>query len=134
MDNTQKFISDIQRIKKHARADNGGNYDSKAACSNIISLFERNNRSFSGLPHSLGEYWEHTYVDAAEDRQNAPDDNAIDKIGAMQAFLSGEEGLDALSQDDWKEIGRLVNFEAEDLPIEDLSRMMSVIVEKGALN
>ena len=40
--------------------------------------------------------------------------------------------FDTLTNEDWQEIGRLVNFEAEDLPVEILQQLMAVLVSKGA--
>ncbi len=43
-----------------------------------------------------------------------------------------DEYFDTLSDKDWQEIGQLVNYEAEDLPVDILQSMMSVLVSKGA--
>ena len=37
-----------------------------------------------------------------------------------------------LIQKDWQELGDLVNYEAEDLPVDVLQSLMRVLVEKGA--
>ena len=53
--------------------------------------------------------------------------------GAMLALLEdSDEYFDTLTNEDWQEIGRLVNFEAEDLPVEILQQLMAVLVSKGA--
>ena len=47
------------------------------------------------------------------------------------------EGIDdenqILSQQDWQELAQIIRFEAEDMPLELLSSMMSLIVEHDAL-
>ena len=51
----------------------------------------------------------------------------------MLAFMEdSDEYADTLTDDDWQEMGRLVNFEAEDLPVDILQSLMSVLVSKGA--
>ena len=51
----------------------------------------------------------------------------------MLALLEdSDEYSDTLSDSDWQEIGRLVNFEAEDLPVDLLQQLMKVLVSKGA--
>ena len=51
----------------------------------------------------------------------------------MLAFMeNSDEYFETLTNEDWQEMGRLVNFEAEDLPVDILQDMMSVLVSKGA--
>ena len=51
----------------------------------------------------------------------------------MLAFLNNsDEDQDLISDEDWQEIGRLVNYEAEDLPVNILQELMMVLVSKGA--
>lgn len=133
MDNIQKFYSDIEKAKKFARADNGGRYDWREASRRITELFERENRNCASLARSFSDFWQRNYVDCAEDLENAPDQAAIEKLVALHAFINNDEQTDALSASDWEEIKEMVNCEAEDLPIETLSDMMKIIVEKGAL-
>lgn len=133
MDQIQKFYSDIEKAKKFARADNGGKYDYRAACKRITDVFERDNRNFQTLARSFTDYWMRNYVECAEDRENAPDQTAIEKIGALYAFLNNDDQTEALSDEDWEEVKEMVNCEAEDLPIDVLSDMMRTIVEKGVL-
>ena len=45
MSDISKFLADIQRIKKHVRADNGGKYDGRKVCEQISSLFASSNSS-----------------------------------------------------------------------------------------
>ena len=51
----------------------------------------------------------------------------------MLAFLEdSDEFQNLLTQNDWQELGDLVNYEAEDLPVDVLQSLMRVLVEKGA--
>ena len=51
----------------------------------------------------------------------------------MLAFLEdSDEFQNLLTQKDWQELRHLVNYEAEDLPVDILQSLMRVLVEKGA--
>ena len=51
----------------------------------------------------------------------------------MLSFLeNSDEGYDELDQHDWQELGDLVNYEAEDMPIDTLQSLMATLVSKGA--
>lgn len=135
MDNIQKLYSDIEKIKKHNR-DSSGKLDLTKVSSQISELFQRNNRNFYDLPNSLCEYWIKNYVNPEIDSaSNDISQQAIEKICAMQAFLDNdiEKETDCLSDEDWKQIANAVNYEAEELPMDLLSQMMSILVEKRAL-
>jgi len=133
MTNCEKFRADIERIKKHTRAQNGGSYNYKKACSDIMQLFERNNSRFISLPHSLSDFWFNTYIEQSAEVINEPTPENTDKLCAIQAFLDNEDDYSCLTSDDWKEIAKLVNYEAEDLDISDLTNLMKIIVSKQAL-
>ena len=100
----RKFRADIERIKKHTRAQNGGSYNYKKACSDIMQLFERNNSRFISLPHSLSDFWFHTYIEQSAELNNEPTPENTDKLCAIQAFLDNEDDYSCLTSDDWKEI------------------------------
>lgn len=133
MDTIQKFFSDIEKIKKHNR-DSNGHLDLTKTAEQISVLFENSNRGLCDLPHTLTEYWTRAYVNpeidgGAEDISR----ETIEKLCAMQAFLLNDSETECLTNDDWREIADAVNYEAEDLPMELLSQMMSTLVEKNAL-
>lgn len=135
MDNIQKLYSDIEKIKKHNR-NSSGTLDLNKVATQVSEMFQRNNRDFCDLPNSLAEYWVKTYVYPQIDlNANDLSQESVDKLCAMQAFLDNDiEGdTDCLTLDDWKQIAAFVNFEAEDMPIDLLSQMMSILVEKRAL-
>lgn len=133
MDSIQKFYSDIEKIKKHNRNQDGV-LDLQKTTDAIISLFEQNNRGLCDLPHSLCEHWVKTYVNPEIDSGSQDlSRETIEKLCAMQAFLEGSDETDCLDSNDWHEIADAVNYEAEDLPMDLLSQMMMTIVDKRAL-
>ena len=135
MDSIQKLYSDIEKIKKHNR-NSSGTLDLNKVATQVSEMFQRNNRDFCDLPNSLAEYWVKTYVYPQIDlNANDLSQESVDKLCAMQAFLDNdiEDDTDCLTLDDWKQIAAFVNFEAEDMPIDLLSQMMSILVEKRAL-
>lgn len=135
MTDIQKFLSDIQRIKKHERLDNGGRYDGKRVCTQISALFERNNRNVENLAREIGDYWLNTYALASENPNEEPLQVNMDRITAFQSFLDGESEADfsILTGDDWETLRDFVNFEAEEIDLNTLQAMMSIILERGAL-
>ncbi len=134
MTDTQQFLSEAKKIIKHERADNGGRYDAKRACDKIVRMLESRNSALGDLPHSVGDFWLNTYILSSADMANEPTDDNLQRLTAFNAFLSGEDDeSDCLTADDWKNLQELVNYEAEDLPLDVLGKMMGIIVEKGAL-
>ncbi len=134
MTNLEKFRADIKRTLKHIRADNNGRYDSKKATKDVVSLFLRQTSVSGSLPSSLAEYWQKTYIDESKNPGEEPTAENIDKLCAILSFLeNANEGEECLSDDDWRMIGELVNYEAEDLPLEVLQTLMATLVEKGVI-
>ncbi|MCI1207962.1 MAG: hypothetical protein LKF96_00755 [Treponema sp.] len=134
MTDIQKFLSDSRRIVKQEYADYGERYDGIQASRKIMTLFVKNNQGLAELPESLADYWFTTFVSNSPDPANEPTEEHMEKIAALHSFLNNEEEeTDSLDKKDWKEIARLVNFEAEALPIGTLSEMMSMLLSKKAL-
>ena len=130
----EKFHADVQRTLKHSRAESGGKYDAKKACSEVISLFLRQSTVPGSLPSSLAEYWQRTYLDVSASPDEEPTPQNIERLCALLSFLQDtHEYEETLTADDWHMLGELVNYEAEDLPLEQLQAMMGIIVSKGAL-
>ena len=128
-----KFLSDVEKIKKHARNNKPGFSGYNDIRDEIRNLFERATSCPMGLPGSIYEYWENTYVFNSTDLMYEPSDENTGKLAAMLAFLNNsDEDQDLISDGDWQEIGRLVNYEAEDLPVNILQELMMVLVSKGA--
>ena len=128
-----KFLSDIQRIKKHDRQNNSGNPDYNRIFRELNSLFLRSTSCPADLARSVFEYWENEYIFNSQNQKEEPSEENSQKLAAMLAFLEdSDEFQSVLTQKDWQELGDLVNYEAEDLPVDVLQSLMRVLVEKGA--
>ena len=135
MNAIEKFISDIEKIKKHDRANNGGHYDGKRACAQIASLFESNNRNARGVSRQIADYWLNTYVLASENPAEEPSEQNVARLRAFQGFLDsdGTEDYAILTDDDWENLRDFVNFEADSIDLDSLQNMMSMILDHGGL-
>ena len=128
-----KFLSNIQRIKKHDRQNNSGNPDYNRIFRELNSLFLRSTSCPADLARSVFEYWENEYVFNSQNQKEEPSEENSQKLAAMLAFLEdSDEFQNLLTQKDWQELRDLVNYEAEDLPVDILQSLMRVLVEKGA--
>ena len=128
-----KFLSDIQRIKKHDRQNHSGNPDYNRIFRDLNSLFLRSTSCPADLARSVFEYWENEYIFSSQNQKEEPSEENSQKLAAMLAFLEdSDEFQSVLTQKDWQELGDLVNYEAEDLPVDVLQSLMRVLVEKGA--
>ena len=134
MTDIQKFFSDVGKIIKHDRADNAGNYNAERASRAVADFFVSSNKGMAELPSSLAEYWLNNKVLPHLSEDPCPSADAIDWLGDAQELLDGTIGTDThFSADDWAELRDMVNCEAEDLPIDALTSMMSVIMDHGAI-
>ena len=134
MDNNSKFYADIQRILKHDRANNNGNFNPERACKEIGNRFASSYKNFGALPEGISQYWLENKVLSSSDISQEPTEDTINWILDADDFLSAEKDKAySFSKKDWEEIRELVNAEACDLDINLLSDLMSIIVENGAL-
>ena len=134
MDSTQKFYSDIQKAIKHERAA-GAAYNPRTAGQKAAELLSSYCRGLDSLTASIGEYWLKTCIDASSAPDAEPTEESIRRLTAFYAFLQGTvEDTQELTEQDWKELGTIVSCEAEDLPLELLNTLMTMIVDKQALN
>ncbi len=128
-----KFLSDVEKLKKHERQNNNGKCDYNKIKNDLRNLFERSTSCPTDLPGSIFEYWENTYILNSTNIAEEPTSDNINKLGAFLGFLdNSDEDQDLISQEDWQEIGQLVNYEAEDLPVDILQDLMMILVNKGA--
>ncbi len=140
MNSIEKFYTDVNRIVKHDRANNAGNYDGKRACKAVSKLFISLNKDLGELPTYIADYWENTYINASQSIQEEPSVKSTTWLAAALALLEGnffssasDQEKTAFSIDDWKELCKIVNYEAEDLPLDLLTSLMSVFTEKKVL-
>lgn len=124
MTSIEKFRSDAFRIAKNA------NHQKEDALHTIKNFFVKSSSAPKTLTLSLSDYWQHTVTN------HSLDDNAIEKACSFLALLLGCfscEDESFVSEDDWQEIANIVSSEAEDIPLETLSSIMSILVEKKVL-
>ena len=128
-----KFLSDVQKSLKHDRQNNGGHSDYNRIRNDLRNLFERSTSCPGDLPGSIFEYWENEYILNSPDIAYEPSEEHANKLGAFLAFLdNSDEDQDLISDHDWQEIGQLVNYESEELPVDILQDLMMILVNKGA--
>ncbi len=133
MDNIQKFISDVQRIKKHYRAEHS-TYDGQKVCEQIQDLFISSNKNLKSLAESFSDYWINKYILSSQELNNEPTDDHINILASMQALIENDvESTSSLSHEDWQELCEITNCEAEEIPIEVLNDMMMIFVDKQAM-
>ncbi|MCR4742976.1 MAG: hypothetical protein K5866_08935 [Treponema sp.] len=133
MTDISKFLSNVEKSKKMDRQKNSGSYDYNRIADNLRRLFNNATSCPTELPDTLFGYWQDTYILTSANITEEPSQENLNKLAAILAFLdNSDEFQDQLSQDDWQEIGELVNDEAEDLPIDILQDLMKILVEKGA--
>lgn len=131
----EKFLSDIKRIVKYDRANNGGHYDGKRACTEIARLFERNNPNLGSLASSISQYWLNTYILASENPENEPTEENVTKIKAFQSFVDNidDEDLNVLTEDDFESLKNFIDESEEEIDLDTLQNMMGILLEKGAI-
>ena len=133
MTDINKFISDMQKTLKHDRQNNGGKSSYDRVKGDLRRLFERNAAAVGELADSVFEYWENEYILNSSDYSYEPSEKNQYKLAAFLAFLeNSDEFQDEISDSDWDELERLVNFEAEELPVDVLQDLMKILVSKGA--
>ncbi|MCR4790768.1 MAG: hypothetical protein K5839_06775 [Treponemataceae bacterium] len=133
MTNVDKFYSDVQRIKKYDRANNPS-YDGLRASKACAQLFENYNRNLGDLPLSISNYWLRNYIEISQDMNSEPSDQHVQWLMTVLSFFDGNQDAEHdLPKKDWKAIMEFINFEAETLPIDILTSLMGVLVEKKVL-
>ncbi|SRR5574344_780762 len=134
MNDSNKFLADARRIIKFERAQNGGRYNAMSACRKIAELFIKRNAAITSLAESVSDYWLNNYVMLSQNQAEEPSDENLDRICAMQNFLEGiDTDNEILTDKDWHELADLTNYEAEDMPLDLLNSIMTIVVDKGAL-
>ena len=133
MTDINKFLSDVQKSLKHDRQNNSGKSDYNRVKNDLRRLFERNAAAVGELADSVYEYWENEYIYRSANPAAEPSEENQNRLAAYLAFLeNSDEYQELISDSDWDEFGRLVNFEAEDLDIDVLQDLMKILVSKGA--
>lgn len=134
MTDIQKFYADVQRIQKHDRADNGGQYDGLRTCKAIDKLFVSQFRNLGDLPQSFADYWDSKYIQNSTNLNQEPTPDHVDWLASALCLLDGTDSVDIqFSKEDWKELCKMVTYEAEDLPLDLLESLMTIFLSKGAM-
>ena len=132
MTDIRKFVTDLEKIKKIFRQNNSGQRDYNKLQKDTRNPFERSTSCHTGLPASIFEYWENQYIYKSADLGEEPTADNINKLAAFLAFLENtDEYQELITDEDWEEIGPLVNYEAEDLPVDILQNLMMILVSHG---
>lgn len=133
MTDINKFLSDVEKTLKHARQNNSGKSSYDRVKGDLRRLFERNAAAVGELADSVFEYWENEYIYRSADLAWEPSAENQNRLAAYLAFLeNSDEYQELVSDADWQELSRLVNFEAEDLDVDVLQDLMKILVSKGA--
>jgi len=129
MSNISKFYTDVQRIIKHDRADHAGKYDGMRASMAVAKLFGQKTTGFAELPQTITNSWLSPYINKSQNIQAEPSEKHLDWLAKAFALLMGEFENDMnFSTTDWKELASMTDCEAEDLPLDVLSYLMSLFV------
>ena len=133
MTNTDKFLADIKRIIKRNRGSDAV-YDGMECSRQVAQLFCSYYKDLGDLPNSISEYWLNTYIVTSDEISEEPNREHQDWLADALEFLAGEEGeFKSITQRDWLALRDLINYEAEELPVEVLSSLMGLLLERGAL-
>ncbi|MBQ9239515.1 MAG: hypothetical protein IJ191_09445 [Treponema sp.] len=130
----EKFTSDCKRIKKHERHTDDGVYTAARACERVAALFEQHCPSYGTVPAELTAHWYERYIRPSPTPDEEPTDAHIQKLSAFIALFAGDSaGTEPLSSDDWTIAAECIASEAETIPLDALSALMALLLEKKAL-
>lgn len=116
------------------RHENNNTTDYNRLSPKIASSFERASQVEKSLAGTIFDYWEKTYIWNQADLSEVPSDADVEKLAAFLAFLNNsDEKAELVTDDDWKNLAELVNYEAEDMDIEKLTELMAILVDHHAL-
>ena len=131
----EKLITDVKKAVKYARGADG-NLDYYKVNDDIAGIFERASLTSKSLTLAVFDMWEKDHVTSSAEftEGNEPTEDNINLLAAYLAFLNkSDEFTELISDDDWNELGTLVNYEAEDMDIEELTELMKILVDHGAI-
>ena len=138
MDTIQKFYTDIRKAVKQARPE-GKPDKTEALCREISNRFSHLFAHLGSLPESIADYWlQNKIVKSAQPENEPSEQNLLWLVNAAE-ILNGsytdeaDETDDTFSKQDWKELCELVTAEAEELPIDELTDLMSIFMSKNVL-
>lgn len=134
MTDVEKFTSDVAKLKKMDRHEHNNTNDYNRLSNPLASLFARASQVEQSLANTIFDYWEKTYIWNQTDLSEVPSDDDIAKLAGFLAFLNNsDENCELVTDEDWRNLAELVNFEAEDMDISKLTELMSILVDHHAL-
>ncbi|NLM01072.1 MAG: hypothetical protein GX220_06445 [Treponema sp.] len=132
MNDIRKFYADVQRIVKYDRSNHGGNYDGMRSSRAVADLFVKESADMKNVALDLADFWFEKYIMTSNEKQNEPTDSHVDWLAGVLSFFDGQDDYaEAVPQEDWKEVCNAIKYEAQDIPLELLSTMMNLLLEKG---
>lgn len=134
MTDIDKFLADCKRHIKRYREESGTGYDGLIASEKIAELFASWRKDLGDVPKSLAEYWVTEYIASSSELQDEPTREHLDWLACLLEFLEGENSsFECFSKKDWETIRDCINYEAEVLPVDILTTLMSILLEKQVL-
>ena len=134
MTDIDKFLADCKRHIKRYREEAGTGYDGLIASEKIAELFASWRKDLGDVPKSLAEYWVTEYIAPSSELQDEPTWEHLDWLACLLEFLEGEHSsFECFSKKDWETIRDCINYEAEVLPVDILTTLMSTLLEKQVL-
>lgn len=134
MTDIDKFLADCKRHIKRYREEAGTGYDGLIASEKIAELFASWRKDLGDVPKSLAEYWVTEYIASSSELQDEPTREHLDWLAYLLEFLEGEHSsFECFSKKDWETIRDCINYEAEVLPVDILTTLMSTLLEKQVL-
>ena len=136
MDDIQKLYADFKRRVKHERSSSAA-YDGKRAAKSVADYFVSLYPDMSTLSAQIADYWLRTRIENSEHPESEPSEQHIAWLLTAAEILDGtyadnDDGA-IFSERDWRELCDMVNYEAEELPMDRLSALMSIFVAKKIL-
>lgn len=134
MTDIDKFLADCKRHIKRYREEAGTGYDGLIASEKIAELFASWRKDLGDVPKSLAEYWVTEYIASSSELQDEPTREHLDWLACLLEFLEGKHSsFECFSKKDWETIRDCINYEAEVLPVDILTTLMSTLLEKQVL-
>lgn len=128
MTDIDKFYSDADRLM--ARASSQGPVDVQKLAAELTRLFLRYTQGLGDLGTNMGAYWVETYANTLATEEGRK--RASEWFASVLSLLSGSFAAEMDFNDrDWDEIRDTVSDEAENLDIDLITSIMTVIVDRG---
>lgn len=134
MTHAELFEANVRRIRKYDRSEHAGVYNAARVCTKIMAAFEKENPDLRALFRAAAEYWHEKYIAPSEEFDNEPTDAHVRWLSDAIELFDGKNPENCVFTDeDWRNVCELVNYEASDIPLELLSAMMTVFLDRNAV-